>query len=236
MKLRSLLLTAALAASSLLLAPQAQAATNTNLTDADRAFVTEASERLGIPAPVRDRLMANLEKGILPLSMTGAEPTSTKTKKSPEQKVVRKEFADGSVSQTTFQLPTKVKASPAGSTNPTPMSVRNCVDYGGTGTFEFRSCDVRTDQVSYTLAFESDGRLGSSCSPTFAAKIYNIYGAWYSGVGAVGGITQEVLQGTQSCNGPARARASAIVSMGFYSFTASLTFYVQNGSRWDTSP
>jgi hypothetical protein len=78
------------------------------------------------------------------------------------------------------------------------MSVRNCVDYAGTGTWEYRSCDVRTDQVTHTIAFEADGRRGSSCSSTFAARIYSIYGAWYTGVGSVGGITSEVLQGTQN--------------------------------------
>ena len=235
MKLRALLISAALAASTFILAPTAQASVVTNLTDADRAFVTASSERLGVPAPVRNRLLANLEKGIIPLSATGAEPTSTKTKKSPEKTVIRKEFADGSVSETTFALPER-KSSKLGSTEPSPMSVRNCVDYGGVGTWEYRSCDVRTDQVTHTIAFESDGRLGSSCSPTFAARIYSIYGAWYTGVGAAGAITQQVLQGTQSCSGPARARATTVVSMGFYSFTASLTFYVQNTSRWDTSP
>lgn len=219
----------------MVLAPPAQAADGYTLSDADRAFVTESSERLGIAPPVRDRLIANLEKGIMPESMTGADPVSTKTKNQPDKMEVRKEFGDGSVSLTTFQNPTEHRSGKP-KAELTPMSVRNCVDYSGVGTWEFRSCDVRTDQFAFTMAFESDGRLGSSCSSTFAAKIYNIYGAWYSGVGSAGAISQQVLQGTQSCSGAARARASVLVNMGWYSTTASLTFYVQNGSRWDTSP
>ncbi len=45
----------------------------------------ESSERLGIAPPVRDRLIANLEQGIFPESMTGADPVSTKTKKQPDK-------------------------------------------------------------------------------------------------------------------------------------------------------
>jgi hypothetical protein len=235
LKLKSALLAAALAASVLVLAPPAQAADGHALSDADRAFVMESSERLGIAPPVRDRLIANLEKGIVPESMTGADPVSTKTKKQPDKMEVRKEFGDGSVSLTTFENPTE-HLSGGSKAEVAPMSVTNCADYSGVGTWEFRHCQVRTDQFSFTMAFESDGRLGSSCSASFAAKIYNVYGAWYSGVGSVSGISQEVLQGTQSCSGAARARASALVNMGWYSTTASLTFYVQNGSRWDTSP
>lgn len=218
----------------MVLAPPAQAADVHTLSDTDRAFVMDSSVRLGIAQPVRDRLIANLEKGIVPESMTGAAPVSTKTKKQTTKTEVRKEFGDGSVSLTTFEDP--VKHLTGGPKQVTPMSVAGCADYSGVGTFEFRHCQVRTDQFTFTMAFESDGRRGSSCSPSFAGAIYNIYGAWYSGVGSVGGISQEVLQGTQSCSGPARARASALVNMGWYSTTASLTFYVQNGSRWDTSP
>lgn len=218
----------------MVLAPPAQAADGHTLSDTDRAFVMDSSVRLGITPQVRDRLIDNLEKGIVPESMTGADPVSTKTKKHPDKTEVRKEFRDGSVALTTFEDP--VKHPTGGPKELTPMSVAGCVEYGGVGTFEFRHCQVRTDQIAFTMAFESDGRRGSSCSPSFAGAIYNIYGAWYSGVGTVGNIRQEVLQGTQSCSGPARARASALVNMGWYSTTASLTFYVQNGSRWDTSP
>lgn len=235
MKFRSALVAAALAATAMVLAPPAQATDSHTLSDSDRAFVMESSERLGIAPPVRDRLIANLEKGVVPESMTGASPVSTKTKKQPDKTEVRKEFGDGSVSLTTFQNPTEHRSG-GSKAEVTPMSISNCADYTGVGTFEFRHCQVRTDQFSFTMAFESDGRLGSSCSPSFAGAIYNIYGAWYSGVGSVGGITQEVLQGVQNCSGAARARASALVNMGWYSTTASLTFYVQNSSRWDTSP
>ncbi|XAS69256.1 hypothetical protein V3C33_08405 [Micrococcaceae bacterium Sec5.7] len=235
LKVKAALLAAAMVAASMLLSPPAQAAVGTPLSEADLAFVTESSERLGIAPPVRDRLIANLEKGIVPQSMTGAAPISSKTKNQPDKMVIRKEFEDGSVSLTTFQNATEHRTGRP-KDYVTPMSVSNCVDYSGVGTWEFRSCDVRTDQFAFTMAFESDGRRGSSCSPTFAAKIYNIYGAWYTGVGSASTITQQVLQGTQSCSGPARARASTSVNMGWYSTTASLTFYAQNGSRWDTSP
>lgn len=235
MRFRTALLVAAVAAASTLFAAPAQGAVDTKLSDADLAFVMESSERLGIAPPVRDRLIANLEKGIVPLSMTGATPVSSKTRKLPEKMVVRKEFADGSISETTFENATEHRSG-ASKGDVTPMSVSGCVDYSGVGTWEFRGCDVRTDQFSFTMAFESDGRRGTNCTSSFNARIYNIYGAWYSGVGSVGGITQEVLQGQQSCSGAARARASALVNMGWYSTTASLTFYAQNTSRWDTSP
>ena len=195
----------------------------------------ESSERLGIAPPVRDRLIANLEQGIFPESMTGADPVSTKTKKQPDKTEVRSEFGDGSVSLTTFENPTDHRSGGPKS-DVTAMSVRGCTDYSGVGTWEFRRCQVRTDQFSFTMAFESDGRLGSSCSPSFAGAIYNIYGAWYAGLGSVSGISQQVLQGTQSCSAPARARATALIDMTYYTTTASLTIYVQNTSRWDTSP
>lgn len=234
MRFRIALLTAALAATSMLLAPPAQALTP-GLTATDLAFVMDSSLRLGISPKVRDRLIANLEKGIQPESATGAEPISTKTKRSPEKTVVTKEFSDGSVAETTFEDPARGETGPTKG-EVTPMSIRGCSDWSGVGTWEFRNCSVRTDQFTFSMGFDSDGRRGTDCSPNFAAKIYSVYGAWYSGVGSVGGITQEVLQGTQNCSSAARGRASAIVSMTYYSFTVSLTFYVQNTSRWDTSP
>lgn len=237
MRFRFALFTTALAAASMLLAPPAQASTS-KLSKSDLAFVTDSSQRLGIPPLVRESLIAKLEQGLVPESMTGSLPTKTDTSISPERMVTRKEFADGSVSQTTFQLPATQSKKSVGGAVVTPLSVTGCGDSPGVGTFAFQGCTVRTDQFSFTLAFEADGYLGTNCS--FPGSISRIYGAWYSGIGATGGISQEILQQYQNCNSPARARASALVTYNVgpvpYSFTASLTFYVQNGSRWDTSP
>lgn len=204
------------------------------LSASDIAYMTDSSARLGIAPDVRDRIIDNLKHGILPMSATSANAVETKTTESPGQSVVRKVFADGSVAVTTYELPTEDGLLEA-SGQPVLRSIRNCYDQTGVGTFPFAHCQVRTDQVTWTLAFEADGQLGTNCQ--FPARISRIYGSWYSGVGAASSPTQEILQSTQSCSGaPARARSTTNVTVGLYTFSASLTLWVNNTSRWDTSP
>ncbi len=132
MRFRFALFTTALAAASMLLAPPAQASTS-KLSKSDLAFVTDSSQRLGIPPLVRESLIAKLEQGLVPESMTGSLPTKTDTSISPERMVTRKEFADGSVSQTTFQLPATQSKKSVGGAVVTPLSVTGCGTPPGLG-------------------------------------------------------------------------------------------------------
>lgn len=208
-----------------------------SLSESDRAFVVAASERLGMSPAARDSLIAKLERGALPDSMTGASPDRTTTRDIEGATVVRKEFPDGSVAQTTFGIPNSSRQT--SSRNNVPMSVAGCVDYAGAGRYYYSNCRVRTDQATFTMEYQANGYLGTNCS-RWPAQITAIYGTWYTGIGSASSPWNEVLRSTEGCGNAASARGNVQVTINAgplsYSYTVSLTFYVQGTSRWDTSP
>ncbi|NYE94026.1 hypothetical protein FHU41_000247 [Psychromicrobium silvestre] len=213
--------------------PPAATASTAKLSQADEQFYRDRATNLGMNKAAINRMIVNLKKGILPLSQTSGSPVSETSKTENGFAVTTKTFADGSISKSSFEIPKRITPGAA-----TPFSIGGCSDQSGVGVFPFTGCKVRTDQATLTIEFEADGRLGSNGNnPSFAAKITRIYGAWISTAGSASGPTMEVLTGTQVGSSPARARTSYLVTGGgIGTTTVSLTFYVRDGSRWDTSP
>ncbi|GAA1050152.1 hypothetical protein [Arthrobacter russicus] len=231
---RQILSVAVIAAFALSIAPPAQAspADVVSLSAEDLTFLESQSQVLGIEVQVRDRLIANLKQGKLPESSTGATPVSTVTDVEPGFEVTTKTFSDGSVSKSSIQIP---KRSVPGA--PVMFDISECRDTSGVGVFPFTNCKVRTNQFTFNIEYRADGALGTNGNNRyFTARIDRIYGSQWSGVGSASGPRDEMLNQYQSGSTPASARSSYQVSIGLIGATQSLTFYVQDNRRWDTSP
>lgn len=213
----------------------ANAAPVKKLSESDITFINQSSERLGISPSAKNKIIRNLERGIVPQSVTGeGQVSETKTVRG-DTTVFRRVFSDGSVSESSFKdiSPATVPAS----NDVTPRSVTGCSDSWVGARIRFIGCDVRTDQALFTLAFKTDGYMGSACiSSAQASEVTRASGAWYSGVGSASLPVSEILVQRESCGRYAMARASTNVQTGLYSFTASVTFRVGGGFRNDVSP
>jgi hypothetical protein len=191
----------------------------------------EAAAILGISDAVKDALVSKLLAGEPLDSSTGAEPVSETFAVEAGYTKVRRTYADGSVSIDSVQI-----------SAPAPMgkasrSVSGCYNYQGVGTFKFEHCEVRTDQLAFSISFDMDGYKGSG--GTFYGSISSVYNLQYAVRGAtVSSKNLTIVKAKQTASGPAKAQATVYWSAtgGLSSGTYKLSGYVDFGRVYDTSP
>lgn len=190
----------------------------------------EAASRLGISDTVKDALVAKILAGQPLDSSSGAESVSETTTVMNGFSQVRRTYADGSVSIDSVELP-------QAATSIRSRSVSGCVNYQGVGTFKFERCEVRTDQLAFSISFDIDGHKGSGGS--FYGSISRAYNLQYAVRGAtVSSKSVTVVKAKQTASGPAKAQATLYWSAagGISSGTYKLSGYVDYGRVYDTSP
>lgn len=191
----------------------------------------QVASYLGISDSVKEALVTKLLSGEPLDSSTGAEPVAEAVTVEGGFSKVRRTFADGSVSIDSVELS---QEAPLGVRS---RSVSGCYHYSGVGTFKFEHCEVRTDQLAFSISFDIDGHKGSG--GTLYGAISRAYNLQYAVRGAtVTSRSLTVVKAKQSGSGPAKAQATLYWSAvgGFSSGTYKLSGYVDYGRIYDTSP
>jgi len=193
--------------------------------DGIRARLADA----GVDTQTQDRLMAKLLAGEDWDSVTGAEPVSERTEIVGDQEVTTRIYADGSPAISSIEVPQVIGSSGA------PRSVSGCREGAGAGNFPFYDCRVQTNTALYSITFLSDGRRSSIGQAQVTN--YRQIGYW-TGAATVNSTRFNLVRRDQSGTSPAHVQGSLYVTflLGSGSGVYSLSFYVRDTSRWDSTP
>jgi hypothetical protein len=200
------------------------------LTPELAAQLDARAEMLGITDEVKDSLIEKYLDGEELDSASGADPVSSSTYVEQGFEVTRNEYADGSISLNSAQIPHFEPAEGYGT-----RSVTQCVKYQGVGYFPFENCLIETTQLFYSQSFRMDGFNGSS--GTFYGGITSVYDLDYVAVGvAVTGTSLTIIKANQNASGPAKATGTVYWSTIGGSGQNRVSGYVNYGSIYDTAP
>lgn len=195
----------------------------------DVAGMQTRFDAVGVPKETQDRLIANLKAGIAWDSQNGSKPLTVETKIANGAEVTTSTFADGSLIVDSIEIPRPVASGIQ------PMSVGGCREGSGAGNFPFFDCHISTNQFSFSIDFDSDGRTSSIGSAQVSN--YRNIGYW-TAAATVDSTGFQLIRQTQSGSSEAAVRATLFVTflVGSGSGVYQLTFHVRDQTKWDTSP
>lgn len=153
-------------------ASAAETAPVSTISAADQATISSRLRSHGATADQVSTILADLERGIEPQSMTDeATPVSVKTYEDDAYTITEYRYADGSYNEVAEEIPRNVSVNSGATTQST--SITGCTSRTGSGYITRSNCQIKGEGATYEAQFTasfsetlSGGTIHSANTPT----------------------------------------------------------------------